>query len=144
MKKTLMKFGVRKWVKVFLLVSVCIAAQQLNATPSVMAFVKPLSGTSKLVSVTIAGTTESEILVDIKIANANAEKLILVIENERGDELYKKEIDKIDFVTRFRLQKADNISNYSVLIKSANHSLKEKYFIKTATKTIEDVTVTKL
>ena len=92
----------------------------------------------------MSAITETEILVDVKITNTKNEKLLVVIENENGDELFRKEIDKTDFATRFRLQKADNISNYSLLIKTANNALQEKYNIKTATKLIEDVIVTKL
>jgi len=142
MKKTSIKYGIRNCFKVFLVLSVITAAQNVYAAPCKLGPV--ISGTSNHASVTVAGTTENEILVDVKILNAKAEKLMLIIENERGDELYKKEIDSVDFATRLRLQKADNISNYSVLIRSANKSLKEKYSIKTTAKLVEDVTVTKL
>jgi len=143
MKKTHNRYGFKKVLQTLLVLFVITAAQNAHGTPHNRTLVNH-SGTSAKVSVKVAGTTESEILVDVKILNTKAEKLFLIIENERGDELYRNEIERADFVTRFRLQKADNISSYSVLIRSANKSLQEKYSIKTATKLIEDVTVTKL
>lgn len=144
MKKTLIKYGFRKCLQVFFMVTVCITVQQAYATPYNNVLIMAGSGTNNQVSVIVAGNTENEIWIDVKIAKAKSEKIMLVIENERGDELYKKEINKSDFSTRFRLQKADNISKYTVVLKSANKSVKESYAITTATKTIEDVTVTKL
>lgn len=144
MKKTHVRYGVRKCLQAFFMAAVCTAALQTHAAPVNNGLIITGEVTNNQVSVSIAGNTENEIWVDVKIANTKAEKCMLVIENERGDELYKKEINKAGFSTRFRLQKSDNISNYTVLVRYANQSVKERYSITTATKTIEDVTVTKL
>ena len=142
MKKTITTYGFRKCIQTLLVLNAIINVQNVYAAPDTLTLVKPEMVNQS--SVIVAGTTETEILVDVKVFNTNAEKLSLIIEDELGDELYKKEIDSTDFTKRFRLQKADNISNYSVLIRYANKSLKEKFIIKTTSKLVEDVTVTRL
>src|SRR4051812_39924896 len=63
--------------------------------------------------VRMANPTDVEIVVEVKISNEEAKKLVLVVENERGDELYSKEIDKTGIRYRLRFPKADNIPMYT-------------------------------
>ena len=90
----------------------------------------------------MADATDSEIVVDVKVSNEEAKRLVLVIENERGDELYKKEIDKADFRYRLRFPKADNILVYTIKLKSKARAV-EQYKIVTTQRVVDDVTISK-
>ena len=91
----------------------------------------------------MADATDSEIVVDVKVSNEEAKRLVLVIENERGDELYKKEIDKADFRYRLRFPKADNILVYTIKLKSKARAV-EQYKIVTTQRVVDDVTISKI
>jgi hypothetical protein len=96
-----------------------------------------------LMEVHMAGATDAEIAVDVKISNEEAKRLVLVIENERGDELYKKEIDKAGFRYRMRFPKADNILVYTIKLKSKARAV-EQYKIVTTQRVVDDVTISKM
>ena len=93
--------------------------------------------------VEMAGTTDTELLVEVKVFNGEAKRLILIIENDRGDELYRKEIDKDGFHSRIRFPKDNNITEYNIRLRSGTKSL-EQYKIKSTSRVIEDVTISKL
>lgn len=93
--------------------------------------------------VSMAGATDGEILVDVKVSNADAKRLVLVIENERGDELFRKEIDKAGFHSRLRFLKENNIAEYTLKLKVGVRSV-EQYKIATTSRVIEDVTISKM
>jgi len=93
--------------------------------------------------VNMAGATDVEMLVDVKISNEEAKRLVLVIENERGDELYSKEIDKAGFRYKLRFPKADNIPVYTIKLKAGARAL-EQYKVVTTSRVIEDVTISKM
>ncbi|THU40238.1 hypothetical protein FAM09_10235 [Niastella caeni] len=93
--------------------------------------------------VSMAGSTDVEILVEVKVSNAEAKRLILVIENERGDELFRKEIDKAGFHSRLRFPKDNYISEYTIKLKAGNKPV-EQYKIATTSRMVEDITISKL
>jgi hypothetical protein len=94
--------------------------------------------------VSMAGATDAEILVDVKISNEEAKRLVLVIENERGDELFRKEIDKAGFHSRLRFPKEDNyITEYTIKLRAGIKPL-EKYKITTTPRVVQDITISKL
>ena len=93
--------------------------------------------------VRMAGATDAEIVVEVKISNEEAKRLVLVVENERGDELYSTEIDKAGFRYRLRFPKADNILVYTIKLKSKARAL-EQYKIVTTQRVVEDVTISKM
>jgi hypothetical protein len=87
--------------------------------------------------------TDAEIVVEVKISNEEAKRLVLVVENERGDELFTKEIDKAGFRYRLRFPKADNIPVYTIKLKAGARAL-EQYKIATTSRIVEDVTISKM
>jgi hypothetical protein len=95
--------------------------------------------------VSMAGATDAEILIDVNVSNEESKRLILVIENERGDELFKKEIDKAGFHSRLRFPKDDYgyITEYTIKLRTGTKPL-EKYKITTTPRVIQDITISKL
>src|SRR5262249_18263950 len=91
----------------------------------------------------MTGGADADMLVEVKISNEESKKLILVIENERGDELYKKEIDKSGLHSRIRFPKENNIAEYTIKLKTGTRSL-EQYKITKTSRVVEDVTISKL
>jgi hypothetical protein len=91
----------------------------------------------------MAGATDAEMLIDVKISNEESKKLVLVIENERGDELYRKEIDKAGLYSRLRFPKDNNIAEYTIKLKVGTKAL-EQYKIAMTSRIVEDVTISKL
>jgi len=93
--------------------------------------------------VNMAGATDVEMLVDVKISNEESKRLVLIIENERGDELYRKEIDKAGFHSRLRFPKANNIAEYTIKLKAGTKAV-EQYKIAMTSRVVEDVIISKL
>ena len=93
--------------------------------------------------VRMANATDAEIVVEVKISNEEAKKLVLVVENDRGDELYSKEIDKAGFRYKLRFPKADNILVYIIKLKAKSKAL-EQYKVITTQRVVEDVTISKI
>jgi hypothetical protein len=85
----------------------------------------------------------ADMLVEIKVSNEDSKRLVLVIENERGEELYKKEIDKAGLRSRIRFPKENNISEYTIKLKAGTKAL-EQYKITKTSRVVEDVTISKL
>src|SRR5687767_4058442 len=110
-----------------------IKAVLLTATVTFTSFVYAIPGhdgdkpKADQMVVSMAGATDAEILVDVKISNEEAKRLVLVIENERGDELFRKEIDKAGFHSRLRFPKENNyITEYTIKLRVGTKPL-EKY-----------------
>ena len=93
--------------------------------------------------VSMAGATDAGILVDVNISNEEAKRLVMVIENERGDELFKKEIDKAGFHSRLRFPNDNNITEYTIKLRAGTKTL-EKYKITTTPRVVQDITISKL
>jgi hypothetical protein len=91
----------------------------------------------------MAAATDADMLVEVKISNEESKKLVLVIENERGDELYRKEIDKAGLRSRLRFPKENNIAEYTIKLKEGTKAL-EQYKITKTSRVVEDVTISKL
>jgi HSP20 family molecular chaperone IbpA len=91
----------------------------------------------------MAGATDVEMLIDVKISNEESKKLVIVIENERGDELYRKEINKAGFNSRLRFPKDNNIAEYTIKLKAGTKAL-EQYKVAMTSRVVEDVTISKL
>jgi hypothetical protein len=94
-------------------------------------------------TVNMALITDAEIRVDVKVANEEAKKLVLIIENDRGEELYRKELNKTAFYSRIRFPKANNILEYKIKLKEGIKTLAQ-YKIQTTSRVVEDVEISKL
>jgi len=112
----------------------------VNATPTHEGGDKINAGQME---VHMAGSADADMLVEVKVSNEESKKLILVIENERGDELYKKEIDKAGLHSRIRFPKENNITEYTIKLKAGTKSLEQYKITKTA-RVVEDITISKL
>ena len=112
----------------------------VNATPTHEGGDKIKAGQME---VNMAGATDADMLVEVKVSNEESKRLVLVIENERGDELYRKDIDKAGLHSRVRFPKANNIAEYTIKLKTGARSL-EQYKITTTSRVVEDVTISKL
>ena len=100
--------------------------------------------TENTTSVQFAGSTENALLFDVKINNAKADKFTLVIQAEDGEVLFSQVYSDVNFSKKVKLLKgADNVA-YKFTIKSSNKSLENSFIVNAATKTIDDVVVTKL
>ena len=126
-------------------IKVVLLAASINFTPFVYAMADHDGDKTKAaqLEVSMAGATDTEILVEVNVSNAEAKRLVLVIENERGDELYRKEIDKAGFHSRLRFIKDNNISEYTIKLKAGARSV-EQYKIATTSRVVEDITISKL
>ena len=126
-------------IKAVLFVTAIAFASFVNATP--------VHDGDKIkadkMEVRMAGSTDVEIVVEVKIPNEEAKRLVLVIENERGDEMYSKEIDKAGFRYRLRFPKSDNILVYTIKLKEKSKAV-EQYKIVTTQRVVEDVTISKI
>jgi hypothetical protein len=91
----------------------------------------------------MAGAPDADMLIEIKVSNEESKKLVLVIENERGDMLYKKEIDKAGLHSRIRFPKENNINEYTIKLKIGTKAL-EQFKITKTSRVVEDVTISKL
>jgi hypothetical protein len=94
-------------------------------------------------TVSMASITETEIRVDVNVANEEANRLTLIIENDRGEELYRKDLDKKGFHSRVRFPKANNIVEYKIVLKAGQKTLAQ-YKIEATARVVEDVTISKL
>ena len=126
-------------IKAVLFVTAIAFASFVNATP--------VHDGDKIkaaqMEVKMANTTDAEIVVEVNISNEEAKRLVLVVENERGDQLYTKEIDKAGLRYRLRFPKADNIFVYTIKLKEKTKAL-EQYKIVTTQRVVEDVTISKM
>jgi hypothetical protein len=91
----------------------------------------------------MAGGTDADMLVEVNVSNEESKRLVLVIENERGDELYRKEIDKAGFHSRLRFPKENNIAEYTIKLKAGTKAV-EQYKIAMTSRVVEDVIISKL
>lgn len=112
----------------------------VNATPTHDGGDKIKAGQME---VNMAGSTDADMLVEVKVSNEESKRLVLVIENERGDELYKKEIDKAGLHYRLRFPKENNISEYTVILKAGTRAL-EQYKITTTSRVVQDVIISRM
>jgi len=126
-------------IKAVLFVTAIAFASFVNATP--------VHDGDKIkadkMEVHMGAASDAEIVVEVKISNEEAKRLVLVIENERGDEMYSKEIDKAGFRYRIRFPKADNILVYTIKLKAKARSV-EQYKIVTTQRVVDDVTISKM
>lgn len=126
-------------IKAVLFVTAITFASFVNATP-VHDGDKNKAGQME---VRMADASDAEIVVEVKVSNEDAKRLVLVVENDRGDELYSKEIDKAGFRYRLRFPKADNILVYTIKLKAKSRAV-EQYKIVTTQRVVEDVTISKM
>ena len=127
------------------LIKVVLLAVAIILTPFVHA--TPINDGDKAIAddmtVHMARITEAEIQVDVTVANEEAKKLYLIRENDRGEELFRKDLDKTGFHSRIRFPKAKNISEYTIKLKTGTKTLSQ-YKIQATSRVIEDVTISKV
>lgn len=130
--------------------AVLIAATIAVLTPAVSkandnknATIEILS-TENTTSVQFAGSTDNALLFDVKINNPKADKFVLTIQTQDGEVLYSQAYSDVNFSKKVKLLKGSESSSYKFTIKSSNKSLDNSFVVNAATKTIDDVVVTKL
>lgn len=133
-----------------LMSAVLIAATVAVLTPAVSkandnknATIEILS-TENTTSVQFAGSTDNALLFDVKINNPKADKFVLTIQTQDGEVLYSQAYSDVNFSKKVKLLKGSESSSYKFTIKSSNKSLDNSFVVNAATKTIDDVVVTKL
>ena len=133
-----------------LMSAVLIAATIAVLTPAVSqandnknATIEILS-TENTTSVQFAGSTDNALLFDVKINNPKADKFVLTIQSQDGEVLYSQAYSDVNFSKKVKLLKGSESSSYKFTIKSSNKSLDNSFVVNAATKTIDDVVVTKL
>ena len=145
MKRSFVKFTSRKFMSVVLIAAsvAVLTPAQSKANDNKKAAIEILS-TENTASVQFAGSTESALLFDVKISNTKADKFTLVIQAEDGEVLYSKEYTDANFTKKVKLLKGGESTSYRFTIKSANKELENHFVVNTATRTVDDVVVTKL
>jgi uncharacterized membrane protein YkoI len=81
---------------------------------------------------------------DVKLDNANGDKFTVTVTTKDGDVLFSKDFSDKAFAKKFKLVKSDDISSYNFKITSSNKDLEQTFVVDATTKTVDDVTVTKL
>ena len=94
--------------------------------------------------VVFLGSTDNGLLFNVAVKNDNGDKFTLNVKNESGEILFAKEYSDINFDKNFKVIKGENSSRYYFNITSANKNLEQTFAVKTATRLVEDVMVTKL
>lgn len=145
MKRSFVKFTSRKFMSVVLIAVSAVAFTPVlsKANENKKAAMEILS-TENTTSVQFAGSTESALLFDVKISNPMADKFTLVIQSGDGEVLYSKEYTDTNFSKKVNLLKGGESATYKFTIKSANKALENSFVVNTATRTVDDVVVTKL
>src|SRR5436305_10622272 len=95
-------------------------------------------------SVKFAGSTSNALFLDLKVNNPTGDKFKLVIQDNDGTVLFTKEYTDTSFAKQIKILKDEDNSSYNISIRSANKDLENNFAVSTVSKTIEDVTVTKL
>ncbi|MBG9376204.1 hypothetical protein I5907_08155 [Panacibacter sp. DH6] len=133
-----------------LMSAVLIAATIAVLTPAVSqandnknATIEILS-TENTTSVQFAGSTDNALLFDVKINNPKADKFTLFIQSADGEVLFSQVYSDVNFSKKVKLLKGSDNSSYRFTIKSSNKSLENSFVVNAATKTVDDVVVTKL
>lgn len=111
-----------------------------NATPRNIEIISA----SSQASVQFAGSAENALFFNVKVNNVNGDKFTVTVSDKEGYVLFTQSFNDKDFNKKFKLVKSDDIAAYNFKITSANKELEQSFSVSAATKTVEDVTVTKL
>ena len=76
--------------------------------------------------------------------NPTGDKFTLVIQGIDGTLLFTKDYTDTSFAKKIKILKDDDNNHYNISIRSSNKNLENNFEVSTVSKTIEDVTVTKL
>jgi uncharacterized radical SAM superfamily protein len=88
------------------------------------------------------GTTDDNIVFNVKYDNADASKFDLVIKNEYGETVYQQTFNDKNFDKKVVLVKEPGDARLTFIIKGAD-TYKQSFDISTVTRTVEDVVVKK-
>src|SRR4051794_26276783 len=88
------------------------------------------------------GTTDENIVFNVKYDNADAAKFDLIIKNENGDIVYQQTFNDKNFDKKVMLVKEPGDARLTFIIKGAD-TYKQSFDISTVTRTVEDIVVKK-
>jgi hypothetical protein len=95
-------------------------------------------------TVQFAGSADNALYFNVKVANTYGDKFTVTVTDNDGDVLYSQSFSDKNFDKRFKLLKSDDISRYNFKITSNNKDIEQSFSVSATTKTVDDVTVTKL
>jgi hypothetical protein len=95
-------------------------------------------------SVKFAGSTDDALFLDLKVNNPNGDKFTLVILDNNGIVLFTKAYTDTSFTKKIKILKDEDNSRYNISIRSVNKGLENNFAVSAVSRTIDDVTVTKL
>jgi len=141
MKLTFVKMVSKKVLAALLLSgAVFMVTPKGNAAPR---NIEIISSTNQA-TVQFAGSADNALYFNVKVANTNADKFTVTVTDNDGDVLYTQSFTDKNFEKKFKLLKSDDISRYNFKITSNNKDIEQSFSVSATTKTVEDVTVTKL
>ncbi len=123
--------------------AILVSGAVLVAAPSFAKTAGNVEATSKS-SVQFVGASDEAMVFDVKLDNANGDTFTVTVTTKDGDVLFSKDFSDKSFSKKFKLLKSDDISSYNFKITSCNKSLEQNFAVDATTKTVDDVTVTKL
>ena len=140
MKNTFFKSSYNLWRAVFMSLSILTVSDACAKSSTNGEDNKD----KKAVTIQMIASTDSTITVNVKVDNQHGDKFSIAIENMKEGQLYKEMFTNNAFETNYTLPKPESDNEYSFIISSKNKALSQKFSIKTITRYVEDVTVTKL
>ena len=143
MKKTFVKTVSQKFIPALI----------FSASLFAFAPVKPIANNNHKIeiisnentaSVKFVGSTENALVLDLKVNNPNGDKFKLVIQDNDGVVLFTQEYTDTSFAKKIKILKDDENSRYNISIRSSNKNLENNFAVSAVSRTIDDITVTKL
>ena len=97
---------------------------------------------NEAVSVQYIGATENDVVFRVEFENPTAEKFWLIIKNDAGDVVYRKQFNDAHFAKSVYIQKADSDINPTFIIRNGENEVVRQFSVsRTVT---ENTIVTKL
>ena len=87
------------------------------------------------------GTTDDNIVFNVKYNNADSAKFDLIIKNQYGEVVYQQAYNEVNFDKKVVLLKEQGDAHLTFIIRTANNDYKQSFDITTVTRTVEDVVV---
>jgi hypothetical protein len=124
--------------------AILVSGAVLVAAPSFAKTAGNVETSTAKSSVQFVGNSDEAMIFDVKLDNPNGNTFTVTVTTKDGDILFSKDFSDKSFDKKFKLLKGDNIYSYNFKITSSNKSLEQNFAVDATTKTVDDVTVTKL
>jgi hypothetical protein len=144
MKRTFVKTVSQKFIPALIFSASLFALVPLQSMANSNNHPIEIISNENTASVKFAGSTENALFLDLKVNNPNGDKFKLIIQDNDGMVLFTKEYTDTSFAKKIKILKEDENNRYNISIRSSNKNLENNFEVSTVSKTIEDVTVTKL